>query len=307
MTEPYLTMEGVSKWYGQVIALNDVTVEVPRGVTGLLGPNGAGKSTFLKLGTGLMRPRQGEVRLLGEDPWHNPRLMARVGLAPEHDAFYDWMTGREFVTKLLQIGGFSSDAAARRAHTVLKTVGLAESMDRPIRTYSKGMRQRVKIAQAIAHKPEVLFLDEPLTGTDPVGRRDLIRLVRRLGDVGFNVLVSSHVLHEIEAMTKNIILIAKGRIVAEGDIHQIRQLIDEHPHNVRLEVDDPRRLATALVGFSDVVNVQIGADGSVVAQTRDPDAFYDRVPHLVKKHRLRLRSLSSPDDNLQAVFQYLVK
>jgi ABC-2 type transport system ATP-binding protein len=300
-------MQGVSKWYGQVIALNDVTVEVPSGVTGLLGPNGAGKSTFLKLATGLMRPRQGQVRLLGQDPWNNPGLIGRVGLAPEHDAFYEWMTGFEFLETLLRIGGFRRGEAARAAREAIATVGMDEAADRKIQTYSKGMRQRIKIGQALAHKPEVLLLDEPLTGTDPVGRRDLIRLIRELGGRGLNVLVSSHVLHEIESMTKNILLIAQGRIVAEGDIHQIRQLMDEHPHNVQLQVDDARRLASALLAFPDVVNVRFQGPNELLVETTDPDAFYGRMPQVLARSRLSLTSMWSPDDNLQAVFKYLVK
>lgn len=306
MTETILHTENLSKWFGQVIALNDVTVEVPRGITGLLGPNGAGKSTFLKLATGLIHPSRGAMRVLGQDPWNNPWLMSRVGLAPEHDTFYDRLTGLEFIMLVARLNGLSRGRARSRATEILDQVGLADALHRRVGGYSKGMKQRAKIAQALVQDPEVLFLDEPLTGTDPVGRRQMIEFVRGLGKKGKSILVSSHVLYEIEAMTNNILLIARGRILAEGNIHEIRDLIDEHPHNVRLEVDRPRELAQQLVGLPGVVSVHIVDEAHVEAQTRKPDEFYSRIPNVLKAGRFNAVSMTSPDDNLQAVFKYLV-
>jgi ABC-2 type transport system ATP-binding protein len=297
---------GLSKWYGQVIGLNDVTLEVPRGITGLLGPNGAGKSTFLKLCTGLIRPSQGTIRILGEDPWNNPALQRRLGLAPEHDTFYEHLTGLKFVTLLLKISGHPGFRAERLARDALEQVKLTPHIHRRIATYSKGMRQRVKIAQAIAHNPDCLLLDEPLTGTDPVGRREMIDFIRGLGKQGKSVIVSSHVLYEVEAITNNILLIHKGRVIAEGNIHQIRELIDEHPHNVRIEVDRPRELGQAVIGLPHVVNVHFPSPNMVEVQTRRPDEFYPRVNELLLKGKFNVVGMSSPDDNLQAVFKYLV-
>lgn len=306
MSAAVLETRELSKWYGQVIGLNDVTVEVPRGITGLLGPNGAGKSTFLKLATGLIRPSRGEIRVLDHEPWNNPDLMARVGLAPEHDTFYDRMTGLEFVTFFARLAGRPAAEAERAARATLERVGLADAMHRRVGAYSKGMRQRAKIAQALVHDPEVLFLDEPLTGTDPIGRRDLIEFIRGLGKAGKSVIVSSHVLHEIEAMTTNILVIHRGRILAEGDIHHIRGLIDEHPHHVRIEVDRPRQLAQQLALVPGVVALRIPDDRTVEVETRTPEEFYKRIAGMLQKDRFRVVSLSSPDDNLQAVFRYLV-
>jgi len=306
MSPPILVAEHLSKWYGDVIGLNDVSVEVPKGITGLLGPNGAGKSTFLKLCTGLIRPSRGRIGVLGHNPWNNPYLMQRVGLAPEHDTFYDRMTGLEFVRLMGRLSGMDPAQAEKAARSALDEVGLSEAIHRRVGAYSKGMKQRAKIAQSLVHDPELLFFDEPLTGTDPVGRREMIDFIRRLGKQGKSVLVSTHVLHEVEAMTQNILLIAKGRILAEGNIHQIRELIDEHPHNVRIEVDRPRELAQQILGLPNVVNVHIPSENIIEVQTRKPDEFYPRVTELMLRGKFHVTSMSSPDDNLAAVFKYLV-
>jgi ABC-2 type transport system ATP-binding protein len=223
-----------SKWYGPVIALNDVTTAVGPGVTGLLGPNGAGKSTFLKLAAGQLAPSQGEVRVLGRISWGSPELFHRVGICPEPDAFWESLTGLQFLTALLSLTGFDEAEGRRRAEAALEQVALADARNRKIGGYSKGMRQRIKLAQALAHDPEVLLLDEPLSGMDPVNRRRIVDLVKKLGREGRTVLVSSHILHEVEAMTRRVLLIHNGRILAEGDVREIRDLMDEHPHTVAL-------------------------------------------------------------------------
>ena len=208
----------LSKWYGQVIALNDVTVDVPTGVVGLLGPNGAGKSTFMKLVTGQLRPSQGAVEVLGEPIWGNPGVYARMGYCPDQDAFYERMTGLEWLSALIRLHGFDDSRAADLATEALDTVGLADVAHRRIGAYSKGMRQRVKLAQAIAHDPDLLLLDEPLTGMDPLGRRQTIELIKAWSRAGKTIVVSSHILHEIELMTSTILLINNGRILAEGNV-----------------------------------------------------------------------------------------
>jgi ABC-2 type transport system ATP-binding protein len=303
-----LSATDVSKWYGQVIAVNRVSFTIGPGVTGLLGPNGAGKSTLMKLMTGQLRPSQGDIRLFAEPVWNNWELYRRFGFCPEQDSFYERMTGREFLCALLALQGVDEKVAAARAAAALETVRLTDAADRKIGGYSKGMRQRVKMAQAIAHDPEVIILDEPLAGMDPVARRDTISLVRQWGRAGKCVIVSSHILHEIEAMTSTILLIHNGQVLAEGDVHSIRALIDRHPHSIHVRCSDPRRLAGRLVGHPDVLSVRFESDRtSLTVQSARPDEFYDRLPALLLDLDVDLEEITSPDDNLQAVFHYLVK
>jgi ABC-2 type transport system ATP-binding protein len=299
--------EHLSKWYGQVSGLNDVTVSIPPGITGLLGPNGAGKSTFMKVMTGQLKPSQGTIQVLGEPIWGNPRVYARLGFCPEQDAFYDRMTGLEWVTALVRLNGLSdseADAAARRA---IERVDLTDASGKKIGAYSKGMRQRIKLAQALVHDPELLILDEPLTGMDPIMRRRTIRLIKDWARAGKHIIVSSHILHEIESMTSNILLINNGRILAEGNVHQIRDLIDEHPHTVYVRGADPRALARRFLAEDDVLSMKFES-GAVIVETARPDSFYARLTELAASGEAgAIDEVQSPDDNLQAVFKYLVK
>jgi ABC-2 type transport system ATP-binding protein len=305
--EPVIAADRVSKWYGQVIGLNDISVRVPAGITGLLGPNGAGKSTFMKLITGQLKPSQGTLTVLGASVWDNPRLYFQVGFCPEQDAFYERMTGRAWLIALMRLHGFDETHAAAAASRALDTVSLQEAADKKIGAYSKGMRQRIKLAQAVAHDPRLLILDEPLSGMDPLVRRRTVRLIRQWGQEGKSVLVSSHVLHEIESMTSNILLISQGRILAEGDVHQIRDLIDAHPHTVAVRADRTRELARAFLAFEDVLSLRFEGQ-SVVVQTAKPDAFYSNLTVIAASGECgAIHEVTSPDDNLQAVFQYLVK
>jgi ABC-2 type transport system ATP-binding protein len=304
---PVVDFDGVSKWYGQVIGLNKLTLRIAPGVTGLLGPNGAGKSTLLQLATGQLRPSQGTVRVLGQSPWSNPGLMRYLGLCPEQDAFYEWMTGLDFVRTCARLTGMNGRAATEAAEKALETVGMTENMRRAIRGYSKGMRQRTKLAQALVHSPRVLFLDEPFTGTDPVARHELIEVIRGLGAAGRSVIVSSHVLHEVQTLTPNIVLLHRGRLVAEGHVRQIRDLIDGHPHRIVLVCDDYRNLAARVVAWDDVEGVKLMAgDSALMVETRRPDVFYGRLPALVAEGGVPIREVYSEDDNLEAVFKYLV-
>jgi ABC-2 type transport system ATP-binding protein len=302
-----IEFDGVSKWYGNVIGLNKLTLHLPAGVTGLLGPNGAGKSTLLQLATGQLRPSQGTVRVLGQDVWDNPALNRLIGLCPEQDAFYEWMTGHDFVRTCARLSGMSARRATAAADRAMETVGMTENMNRAIKGYSKGMRQRTKLAQALVHEPRVLFLDEPLTGTDPVARRDLIDVVRGLGAGGCSVVVSSHVLHEIQALTPRIVLLHRGRLVAQGHVREIRDLIDKHPHRIVLICDRFRELAAKLATCADVDGIKfLDAESGLMVETRQPDAFYARLPALALSDGLALREVYSEDDNLEAVFKYLV-
>lgn len=304
---PIVEFRGVSKWYGNVIGVNKMTLAIPSGVTGLLGPNGAGKSTFLQLATGQLRPSQGAVRVLGHRAWNNPPLNRFIGLCPEQDAFYEWMTGRAFIDFAARLAGLSALQAREATARVLDEVGMTEHADRAVGGYSKGMRQRTKIAQALVHDPLVLFLDEPLSGTDPVARRDLIGLIRRFGAAGRSVIVSSHVLHEVEAVTPRVVLINRGRLVAEGHVREIRALIDKHPHRIVLKAENDRALAAKLVAFEDVVGVELARPGGgILVETRSPDAFYDRLASIALESGTAIERVESDDDNLDAVFRYLV-
>jgi ABC-2 type transport system ATP-binding protein len=304
---PVVAAEHLSKWFGQVIGVNDVTLTVPAGVTGLLGPNGAGKSTFLKLVTGQLKPSKGHVLVFGEPIWQNPALFFRIGFCPEQDAFYERMTGLEWVSALVRLNGLDETSAAERARLALEMVDLSDVADKKIGAYSKGMRQRVKLAQALVHDPDLLILDEPLSGMDPIGRRKTIRLIREWARSGKSVLVSSHILHEIESMTANILLINQGRILAEGNVHQIRDLIDEHPHTVFIKAAQPRALARELLAENDVLSLKFEEEALVV-QTAKPDGFYARLTELAASGvHGPIYEVASPDDNLQAVFKYLVK
>ena len=304
---PVIVAEQLSKWYGQVIGLNDVSVTIGPGVTGLLGPNGAGKSTLLKLITGQIKPSKGSIRIFGETVWNNPDIYLRMGLCPEQDAFYDRMTGHEWVTALLRLHGLGERDAADKARAALELVDLTAAADKRIGAYSKGMRQRVKLAQAIAHTPELLVLDEPLSGMDPMARRKTIRLLRTWAAEGRNVIVSSHVLHEVEALTSDILLMHNGRVLAEGNVHQIRDLIDEHPHTVCMRTREPRVLARQLVEDEDVLSIRFDED-AVYVQTAKPDTFYARLTEMgANDVSGDIYEVTSPDDNLQAVFEYLVK
>jgi ABC-2 type transport system ATP-binding protein len=305
--KPVVEFDEVSKWYGNVIGINKLTIRVPAGVTGLLGPNGAGKSTLLQLATGQLYPSQGRVRVLGQHVWNNPGLNCSIGLCPEQDAFYEWMTGWDFVCTSARLGGLSRPEARDAAGRTLDMVGMWPHKDRVVRGYSKGMRQRTKLAQALVHDPDVLFLDEPFTGTDPVARRELMEIIRRLGAEGKSVLVSSHVLHEVQTLTPNIILLNRGRLVAEGQVRQIRDLIDKHPHHIVLVCDEYRKLAGHLLTWDDVEGVRVQArNKAIVIETHSPDAFYARLPELATAGGLEIREVYSDDDNLEAVFKYLV-
>jgi len=304
---PLVVAEHLSKWYGQVIGLNDVSVSIPPGITGLLGPNGAGKSTLLKLLTGQLKPSKGSITVLGEPVWGNPRIFFRIGFCPEQDAFYDRMTGLEWVAGLARLNGLDERASLAAARTALERVDLMDAANKKIGGYSKGMRQRVKLAQALVHDPELLILDEPLSGMDPIARRRTIRFVKEWAREGRSILVSSHILHEIEAMTSSILLINNGRILAEGDVHQIRELIDEHPHTVHVRAARPRDLARDFLTRDDVLSLRLEQD-AVIVETSKPDIFYRYLTELAAEGRAgEITEVTSPDDNLQAVFKFLVK
>jgi ABC-2 type transport system ATP-binding protein len=297
----------LSKWYGNVLGLNDVSLEIEEGITGLLGPNGAGKSTFMKLITGQMKPAIGTVTVRGRKAWNDPEVYQRIGFCPEQDVFYEDVTGWEFVTGLLRFYGYPRTEIRERAARALDVVDLTADKDRLIRGYSRGMRQRVKFAQTIAHDPDILILDEPLSGLDPLGKRKLIKLIKDFKKQGRTVLVSSHVLPEIEALTSRIVLIHQGKILAQGDVPFIRELIEAHPHQISVRSSDPRALAARFVGDRSIQKMTFGADGrTLVVETHKRDAFFSRLTGVVLEAGISVEEISSPDDNLQSVFEYLV-
>jgi len=302
-----IELHRASRWYGQVIGLNDVTCSIGPGITALLGQNGAGKSTMMRLITGQLRPTTGDVRVFGLDPFANPEVYKRLGYCPEIDNFYERLSGRQFVTLLARMAGFMPEMARSRTQEVLELVGMSERCDRKIAGYSKGMRQRIKLAQAMLHNPDVILLDEPLNGLDPVGRRDYMDMLGRLAGEGRAILVSSHILFEVEQMTRSLLLLHRGRLLATGDLRVIRDLIDKHPHHIRIETTRPRDLAEALMPLPSVISIEFDANGDAIEiQTREPAAFYEFLPKLVLDQGIPLTGFSTPDNNLESVFRYLV-
>ncbi|MBN2029604.1 ABC transporter ATP-binding protein [bacterium] len=303
-----IAVENLSKWYGQVIGVNNLNFTIQPGVTGFLGPNGAGKTTLLRLLTGQLKPSKGKVTIDGNNIWNNHRVMQKVGYCPETDAFWNYLTGREFVHEMVRMHGFSEREASEKTDQALSTVNMEEAQNKRIGGYSKGMRQRIKMAQAIAHDPEILFLDEPLNGMDPLGRRATIDLVKRYGQEGKSVVVSSHILHEVEAMTDTIILINHGRLLAEGNIYEIRRLIDTHPLQVTIRCDHVNVLTSKLLEYDDVLSVQFDREkNQLTVETKRPDDFHLRLPDIALKNGVQIHSLWSPDENLEAVFDYLIR
>jgi ABC-2 type transport system ATP-binding protein len=301
-------LEHASRWYGQVIGVNDITCQLGGGITALLGPNGAGKSTLLKLITGQLRPTTGRVSVFGEKPFANARVLRRIGYCPEVDSSYDDLSGRQFVTLLAALAGLSGRLLRERVEEAIGRVGMAPNADRRIGGYSMGMRQRIKLAQALVHEPELLILDEPLSGLDPLGRREVTRLLVALAEAGRGIVVSSHILHEVEQLTRNILLMHRNRLLAQGDIYQIRRLIDAHPHRIAVATRQARALAKELLDLPYVLSVRLDGpdEGSLEVETRSPEQFYAHFPDIVRTCGLVIDGFDSPDNNLDAVFSYLV-
>ncbi|MGB9836455.1 MAG: ABC transporter ATP-binding protein [Candidatus Saccharicenans sp.] len=297
----------LSRWYGNVLGISEVTLEIEPGITALLGPNGAGKSTFMKIVTGQLKPNIGEVRIFGQKVWNNREIFRRLGFCPEVDSFYEGLNGWKFLTGLLSLYGFEPNEKERRAKQALEMVDLQDVAKRPIKSYSRGMRQRIKIAQALAHDPEILILDEPLSGLDPLSKRRIIKLIKELRSAGKTIVVSSHVLPEVEAITSEIVLIHQGKILARGDLHFIRELLDRHPHMIRVKSPHYRELARQLAAENYILNITFEPEQAAVTfETHQRDLFFERLNQLVLESSLLIDEITSPDDNLQAVFDYLV-
>ncbi len=303
---PTIAIERLSKWYGDVLGLNEVTADIGPGVTGLLGPNGAGKSTLLKLVCGMLRPSLGRVRVAGEEPFGNPGLMRRVGLCAEQDAAYPGLGAWEVLTYLTRLHGFTKTQARDLARRALERVDLGQVLERSVGTFSKGMRQRFKLAQALAHDPDVVILDEPLNGLDPTGRRALSEIIRELGDEGRCVVVSSHVLHEVESLARRSVFLFQGRVLAEGTREAIRSELPDHPLHVRLLTPEPRLLAQRLLEAPGVVSVTTTAEG-VEALTTQALAFFDHLQASAGGPGPAITAILPGDEDLEAVFRYLTR
>jgi ABC-2 type transport system ATP-binding protein len=299
-----LRLEQVSKWYGGVLGVNDVSLELGPGITALVGANGAGKSTLLRLAAGQLRADLGEVRVCGLSPLH-PRAKAIIGYMPDSDRFYEDMSGRTFVTTLAGLHGYSSVEARRRTRYVLDQVGMAGRAERPLGSYSKGMRQRVKLAQAILHEPSLLILDEPLAGIDPVGRQHFMQLFRGLAARGCCLLISSHELDLVEKMTNRIALMAHGKLVGAGALTDVRELLDHHPLTVQITVREPRRLAALLWRLSDVRGVEVRDEAEVVVRAHAPRRFLQSLGSLILEERIVVERLRTLDDSAEALLRYV--
>lgn len=302
---PVVQATNATKRYGEVLGLNGFTATFGPGITGLVGPNGAGKSTLFRVMTGQLPLDAGRITVLGRSAWNTQEKNRELGFCQDNPGLYDWMTPEEFVRSLLLLDGFPPEEARARSRRALETVAMWEHRGRRIRTFSKGMRQRVKVAQAIAHDPSVLLLDEPLNGMDPVGRADMIGLFTRLAREGRHLLVSSHVLHEVERLTSNIVMISNGRALAQGDLHRIRDLLDQFPHTIELETTTPRLLARVLSEHPDVTSLKFTGPTTLTVQTAEPDAFYQALPEVALQEGLDITGVRSLDDNLEAVFRLL--
>ena len=299
-----ISVRDVSRWFGDVVALTDVTVDITPGVTALLGANGAGKTTLLRIIAGMVRPSRGSVLVLGRHPRADISVYRDLGVVRETDAMFEGVTARRFVRAVATMHGVGTPDA--RAVELLRSLDLDPDDRRPLRTYSKGMRQRVNVAQALVHDPQIVALDEPLNGLDPRQRASLTALIRTLGDEGRTVLVSSHVLSEVERLGSRIVVLADGRMLAEGDFHAIRELMDERPHRLRVATDRPHALAAGLLNERVVVGASVGVD-SVVVDTVDIAGLRSVVARVARDAGARLNEFVPLDEDLEAVFRYLVR
>jgi len=302
---PIAEFRGVTKWYGPVIGVNDVTVPLHAGITGLLGPNGAGKSTLIKLLTGLLKPSLGEIRVCGKVAW-SAAAKRHVGYCPEIDAFYEEMSGRRFVRTMARLHGMSSAQVEEQSERALAEVGMTDRAGRALRGYSKGMRQRIRLAQALVHDPDLLVVDEPLNGVDPVGRRDLMAFFRRFADQGKAVLVSSHILEEMDELADRIVFMGRGRVLATGTVPEIREMFADQPLQVRVVSPKSRPLAAELIRSPYVQGVAITGADELSLQVIRPESFFRELTKLVTERAFEITSLETTDVTTEATFGYVM-
>jgi ABC-2 type transport system ATP-binding protein len=305
MSEPVIRVNGVSRWFGPVVAVSDITFDVMPGITGLLGPNGAGKTTLLRMMTGLAETSTGTVTMFGERVRDNPPLYSRIGVMSEHETVYGFMNGREFVRMMGKLRNVPN--LERAVDKAIALVDLEDAQHRRMDTYSRGMRQRMRLAATLVHEPDVLILDEPLNGADPRQRVHFKRLLEQLAAEGKTILLSSHILEEVEQLASTVLLIVNGKLAASGGFRAIRAALNQRPYHVRVMCDAPRRLAGAVVGLSSVDAVHVDPDGAVLVLSRNVLDLQVELPRLAQKEGISLRRVEPLDDSLESVFGYLVE
>ena len=300
-----IEVEQVSKWFGSVVAVNDVSLEVRPGITGLLGPNGAGKTTLLYMISGLSKCSKGAIRVLGEPTRDNPDLYRRVGFMPEHETVYPFMTGRQLVELSAKMHGLPG--VSEPVDRAITMVGLEDAQNRSLGGYSRGMRQRMRLAATLVHDPDVIILDEPLNGTDPRQRIEFQDTMEQLASEGCTILISSHILEEVETLAERILLMISGKLAAAGDFRAIRAKLDEHAYQVRIVVDSPRAMAAAIVGMDSIDSVSVAEDGSLLVLSRNVADLQTMLPRLAKENGIRLTRLEPMDESLESLFEYMVE
>ncbi|HEU4835442.1 MAG TPA: ABC transporter ATP-binding protein [Pyrinomonadaceae bacterium] len=302
-----IIFDNVSKFYGEILGVNRVNLQIAPGITSLVGPNGAGKSTLMNLMTGLLRPSRGSISILGIPTDQPEQLFRKVGYCTQFDSFPRGVTGREFINSFLFVHGYDRKQANELSQLAIERVNLADAADRKVAAYSKGMRQRIRLAQSIAHQPAVLILDEPLNGLDPMVRAETIALFRKLASEGLHLIISSHILHEVDMMSDRVVLLNNGYIVAEGNIHGVRDEMEEHPMQILIRCDQPAKLASYVFAQNHVVEARLHDDRrGLFVKTRDADRFYLLLNRAVAEGEVNVESVAPVDDDLSAVYQYLI-
>ncbi|HET9941800.1 MAG TPA: ABC transporter ATP-binding protein [Terriglobia bacterium] len=299
--------DNVSKSYGEVLGVNRITLSIEPGVTSLVGPNGAGKTTLMNLMTGLLRPTKGTIRVLDVPPSDPERFYRNIGYCSQFDAFPRGLSGYHMIHSMMQLHGFRSREAEERTWNVMERVGMTDAAHRRVAGYSKGMRQRIRLALALAHDPKVLVLDEPLNGLDPMARAEVIDLFRKFAESGMHVIISSHIMHEVDIVSDSVIMLSGGYVVAEGEIQGVRHEMEEHPIQILIRCDRPALVASSVFQQDSVVEVRIHTDGGgLLVSTRNPDQFYDLLNRIILENRITVESVAPADENVNAVYQYLV-
>ena len=307
VSQQMIVFEDVSKFYGEVLGVNRIDLRIAPGITSLVGPNGSGKTTLMNLMTGLLKPTNGKISVLGISPDEPEALFRKLGYCSQFDSFPRGATAREFIEFYLSVHGYTRRETEELTHRALERVSMLEAADRKVSAFSKGMRQRVRLAQSIAHDPSVLVLDEPLNGLDPMARAEIIRLFRALADEGMFLIISSHILHEVDMMSDSVVLLHNGYVVAEGEVRGVRNEIDDHPIQILIRCDRPQTLASRLFEHEQTVEARIHNDRKgLFVKTRNPDEFYLLLNRVITEQRLEVESVEPVDDDLNAVYQYLI-
>lgn len=302
-----IELDNLTKLYKTVIGVNEINLTLESGTYGLLGPNGSGKTTLINLILGQLKPTLGSVRLFGVDPWRRSRLLRRVGLCPAMEVTHPTVSGLDWVTYMVELHGFTYRDALQLAKKALETVRMTYAMDRPMRNYSLGMRQRAKIAQAIAHEPELLILDEPFNGLDPVGRFEMTELLKSWATKGRSLILASHILHEVEAVNPSFLLISGGRLLASGTPQEVREILADSPFELTIRSSAAKRLASLLIETCDIESIRFADDDTFLVSTRSASQVFNRLPSLLTEHQITVSEMSSMDDSLKTLFSTLMK